>query len=266
MIVVGTDAPIDTRNLHRLAARTMMGLGRTGSAASNGSGDFAIAFSTNRQPAKLLSNDDMSPLFLAAIEATEEAIYNSLFKAKTTTGRGRTVELEVTRRYTISPSEGKNTDPYQLRHETTFRNLGANPRAAFRVSLALGTAPPAHARDDGLQITTGYASDGKFIFVQRSDLDAAGGFLGMGARTARYSIESPGPVTWASVKNKFFTSILTPDQPASGMVSAVASPDAAPRERASRGKSKSSSAVRSPLSATAISIAFSNSRTFPGQE
>jgi len=92
MIVVGTDAPIDSRNLHRLAARTMMGLGRTGSAASNGSGDFAIAFSTNRQPAKLLTNDDMSPLFLAAIEATEEAIYNSLFKAQTTAGRGRTVE------------------------------------------------------------------------------------------------------------------------------------------------------------------------------
>jgi D-aminopeptidase len=87
IIVVGTDAPVDARNLRRLAARTMMGLGRTGSAASNGSGDYAIAFSTNRQPS-LLTNDDMSPLFLAAIEATEEAIYNSLFKAKTTTGRG----------------------------------------------------------------------------------------------------------------------------------------------------------------------------------
>ena len=92
MIVVGTDAPVDARNLRRLAARTMMGLGRTGSAASNGSGDYAIAFSTNRQPATLISNDNMSPLFLAAIEATEEAVYNSLFKAKTTTGRGRTVE------------------------------------------------------------------------------------------------------------------------------------------------------------------------------
>lgn len=108
MIVVGTDAPVDSRNLHRLAARTMMGLGRTGSAASNGSGDFAIAFSTNRQPAKLLSNDDMSPLFLAAIEATEEAIYNSLFKAKTTTGRGRTVEalpidttLQILKKYNV---------------------------------------------------------------------------------------------------------------------------------------------------------------------
>ncbi len=108
MIVVGTDAPVDSRNLHRLAARTMMGLGRTGSAASNGSGDFAIAFSTNRQPSTLVTNDGMSPLFLAAIEATEEAIYNSLFKAKTTTGRGRTVDalpidktIEILKRYNI---------------------------------------------------------------------------------------------------------------------------------------------------------------------
>jgi D-aminopeptidase len=106
MIVVGTDAPVDARNLRRLAARTMMGLGRTGSAASNGSGDYAIAFSTNRQPTTLISNDNMSPLFLAAIEATEEAVYNSLFKAKTTAGRGRTVEalplektLEILKKY-----------------------------------------------------------------------------------------------------------------------------------------------------------------------
>jgi D-aminopeptidase len=92
MIVVSTDAPVDSRNLSRLAARTMMGLARTGSAASNGSGDYAIAFSTNRQSTALLSNDNMSPLFLAAIEATEEAVYNSLFKAKTTTGRGHTID------------------------------------------------------------------------------------------------------------------------------------------------------------------------------
>jgi D-aminopeptidase len=92
MIVVATDAPVDSRNLSRLAARAMMGLARTGSAASNGSGDYAIAFSTNRQSTTLLSNDDMTPLFLAAIEATEEAVYNSLFKAKTTTGRGHTID------------------------------------------------------------------------------------------------------------------------------------------------------------------------------
>jgi D-aminopeptidase len=92
IMIVATDAPVDARNLRRLAARTMFGLARTGAAGANGSGDYGIAFSTVRSPAKLLSNEEMSPLFLATIEATEEAIYNSLLRAVTTTGRGNTVE------------------------------------------------------------------------------------------------------------------------------------------------------------------------------
>ena len=101
ILVVSTDAPVDARNLRRLAARAMFGLARTGAAGSNGSGDYAIAFSTvrsarasNSRPVtvELLSNSAMSPLFLAVIEATEEAIYNSLFRARTVTGRGRTVD------------------------------------------------------------------------------------------------------------------------------------------------------------------------------
>lgn len=107
MVVVATDAPADSRNLHRLAARAMLGLGRTGSAGSNGSGDYAIAFSTSHGK-DLLSNEAMSPLFLAAIEATEEAVYNSLFRATTITSRGRTVEalpldktLEILRRHGV---------------------------------------------------------------------------------------------------------------------------------------------------------------------
>ena len=91
IVVIATDAPADHRNLQRMAARSMMGLARTGSAASNGSGDYAIAFSTVHGGA-LLSNDAMSPLFLAVIEATEEAVYNSLFRATTMTGNGHTVE------------------------------------------------------------------------------------------------------------------------------------------------------------------------------
>ena len=105
IIVIATDAPIDHRNLQRLAARSMMGLARTGAAGSNGSGDYAIAFSTapelrirntsntrdQKSQVTLLSNETMSPLFLAVIEATEEAIYNSLFRATTMTGRGHTV-------------------------------------------------------------------------------------------------------------------------------------------------------------------------------
>jgi D-aminopeptidase len=108
IIVIATDAPVDARNLSRIAARAMLGLARTGAAGSNGSGDYAIAFSTSSElrirtsgdPARrnlprnftVLPNDAMSPLFLAVIEATEEAIYNSLFRATTTTGRGHTVE------------------------------------------------------------------------------------------------------------------------------------------------------------------------------
>jgi D-aminopeptidase len=104
MIVIATDAPIDARNLRRLAARGWLGMARTGSAASNGSGDYAIAFSTapqlrihtsERAPTRhveLLTNDAMSPLFLAVIEATEEAIYNSMFQATTMSGNGRMVE------------------------------------------------------------------------------------------------------------------------------------------------------------------------------
>ncbi|PYR05914.1 MAG: aminopeptidase [Acidobacteria bacterium] len=98
MLVVATDAPLDARDLHRLAARAVFGLGRTGSAFSNGSGDFAIAFSTApdmRSPfnetsphaRQILPTDATSPLFEAALEATEEAVYNSLFQATTVTSR-----------------------------------------------------------------------------------------------------------------------------------------------------------------------------------
>jgi D-aminopeptidase len=91
IVVVATDAPLDHRNLQRMGARTMMGLARTGAAGSNGSGDYAIVFSTARGK-PLVENDEMSPLFLAVIEATEEAVYNSLFKATTVKSRGRIVE------------------------------------------------------------------------------------------------------------------------------------------------------------------------------
>ena len=99
MIIVATDAPLDSRNLERLAKRAFMGLAKTGGIASNGSGDYVIAFSTatdlrirhqitaSVQETQLVPNDLVSPLFMAAIEATEEAIINSLFTAKTTTGR-----------------------------------------------------------------------------------------------------------------------------------------------------------------------------------
>lgn len=105
MIIVATDAPLDHRNLLRMAKRAMLGLGKTGGIASNGSGDYVIAFSTAEElrvphnnskriiNSSNINNDDTSPLFMAAIEATEEAILNSLFAATSITGKdGNTAE------------------------------------------------------------------------------------------------------------------------------------------------------------------------------
>jgi D-aminopeptidase len=120
IIVVATDAPLSDRNLGRLAARGILGLGRTGSSASNGSGDYVISFSTaaavrrraGTGPRSVadLPNEEMSGLFQAVVESTEEAIYNSLFMATTITsrfGRAEAIPLdrvrEILRRYGIVP-------------------------------------------------------------------------------------------------------------------------------------------------------------------
>ncbi len=117
IMVVATDAPLDARNLKRLAARAMLGLARTGSPATNGSGDYVIAFSTAQRiraseplrKVEVLGNETLSPLFEAVVEATEEAIYNSLLRAVTTSGRnGNRVEalpldktVEILRKYGV---------------------------------------------------------------------------------------------------------------------------------------------------------------------
>lgn len=102
IIVIATDAPLNERQLERLAARGIMGLARTGADGSNGSGDYVIAFSTaesvrrprgaSRRTDVVLADDAISPVFLAAIEATEEAIYNSLLKATAVRYRGREMQ------------------------------------------------------------------------------------------------------------------------------------------------------------------------------
>ena len=118
MMVVATDAPLSDRNLERLARRAMMGLARTGSYASNGSGDYVISFSTavgvRRSPGEAvhqvadLSNNRVSALFQATVESTQEAVYNSMFKAVTITSRWGTRDalpidetVEVLRRYGV---------------------------------------------------------------------------------------------------------------------------------------------------------------------
>lgn len=102
VIVIATDAPLSERQLERVAARGIMGLARTGADGSNGSGDYALAFSTSPdvrrhqgggpRELKTLNDDAVSPVFQATIEATEEAIYNSLLRATSVTARGRTVD------------------------------------------------------------------------------------------------------------------------------------------------------------------------------
>ena len=119
MIVVITDAPLSARNLERLAKRAIMGMAKTGGLASNGSGDYVIALSVAKEnlipyrgeslfyKSKVLRNEDVTPLFLATIEATEEAILNSLFAAETTKDKnGREVSaipiekvIEIMRKY-----------------------------------------------------------------------------------------------------------------------------------------------------------------------
>ena len=120
MMVIATDAPLSARNLERLGRRALLGLGRTGSFAGNGSGDYVIAFSTAesvrrtpdgpRGPVEDLPNGAMSALFQGVVEATEEAIYNSLLQATTVTGMGTTAEaididalVEILARYGVRP-------------------------------------------------------------------------------------------------------------------------------------------------------------------
>jgi len=117
IMVVATDAPLDHLRLTRLANRALTGLARTGSSMSNGSGDYVIAFSTARPPPpqfdrttatlEVVTNDGMSPLFQATIDATEEAIYNSLLRAETVRGyRGTVQALPVDSTITILKRHG----------------------------------------------------------------------------------------------------------------------------------------------------------------
>ncbi len=113
MIVVATDAPLEARQLGRLARRAIFAMGRVGASYSHGSGDYAIAFSTAAPPAAPLPDSDLNPLFAAALEATEESLLNSLFNATTIIGtQGRT--------------------SHAVPHDAVQRRLFAPPRRATR--------------------------------------------------------------------------------------------------------------------------------------
>lgn len=122
-------------------------------------------------------------------------------------------QLEVTRRYTLLGASGG--DPYQIRHETTFRNLGENPLTLPRAAVNIGTAAPINAEDYGLYLNVGYYDGEDFEHIERSKLEG-GGFLswfGLGSKVDLPFVDRPASIHWASVKNQFFVSVLTPDEP-----------------------------------------------------
>jgi len=151
---------------------------------------------------------DRSARYQRVSSTSSEIVYRAVLEG----------QLEVTRRYTISPNEGETSDPYEIRHQTTFRNLATQPTQPLRVALSLGTAAPADATDDGLQLATGYSGGENQDFILRSKLESSSGFMGMGAHGSTPYLTSAGPLVWTSVKNKFFTSILTGDEPASALI------------------------------------------------
>jgi D-aminopeptidase len=127
MIVLATDAPLSPRNLERLAARAVMGLARTGSFMSNGTGDFVIAFSTQNpvpydesyttRNEELLYNDFTSPLFLATVEAVEEAVLNSILRATTVTGRDGNTREAIPLDRLVEMIEGREGSMGQEEHD-----------------------------------------------------------------------------------------------------------------------------------------------------
>ncbi|MFA5264488.1 MAG: YidC/Oxa1 family insertase periplasmic-domain containing protein, partial [Opitutaceae bacterium] len=141
-----------------------------------------------------------------------EAVFRAVFENR----------IEVVRRYSIAPGSGDvRSDPYQLRYETVFRNLTEQSLPLPRIQMSVGTAAPLNAEDYGLYLSNGYNSGGKTSIVKRSSLEGGGmlSWVGMGSKDPIPFIETAASISWASVQNQFFVSILTPDQPGSSLVS-----------------------------------------------
>jgi YidC/Oxa1 family membrane protein insertase len=130
--------------------------------------------------------------------------------------RATTPTLEITRRYSIAPAPGR--DAYQIRHETSFRNLTDQAQVLPKAVFNLGTAAPLNANDYGMYLNAGWSDGEDSQFIARSDLEGGGFLAWIGVRDGRPPafIERPAAFTWATVKNQFFCLILTPDQPGSG--------------------------------------------------
>jgi YidC/Oxa1 family membrane protein insertase len=151
--------------------------------------------------------DRNTPYQLVSQNATE-VVYRAVFGE----------QYEVTRRYSLVAQPDGSHDPYQLRHETTFRNLTSQPVTLARLGLSLGTTSPVSESVYGQLVSTGYSDGNSQKFILRSELDGGSGFLGIGASATKATLASGGPIAWASIDNQFFVSILTPDQPGAGLV------------------------------------------------
>ncbi len=153
--------------------------------------------------------DRGAPYQLVSQSATQ-VVYRAIYENR----------IEVYRSYTLVPGNGDSThDPYQIRYETTFRNLTKQTLMPMRAVLNLGTATPLDASDTGLYQTNGYHFGTKTKFIPRSELDGGGllSWVGIGSKEPRALVETDASVSWASVQNQFFVSLLTPDRPGTGL-------------------------------------------------
>lgn len=150
--------------------------------------------------------------------ADSRTAYTLVAKTDTeVTYRATTESLEITRHYTLAKAPGR--DDYQIRHETTFRNLTDKPVVLPRAVFNLGTATPLNAADIGQYLNIGYGDGNDTHFIARAELEGGGFLAWIGAKDGRPPafIDRPSAVNWATVKNQFFCMILTPDQPGVGV-------------------------------------------------
>ena len=151
---------------------------------------------------------DRNTGFELVSSSATEVVYRAVFAS----------EIEVTRHYSLVATPDDTHDPYQLRHETTFRNLTDKPASLARFALSLGTTAPISDSVYGQLVTTGYSDGSSQTFIPRTKLDGGSGFLGIGASEMKPSLLTSSAITWASVDNQFFVGILTPDQPGVGLL------------------------------------------------
>jgi len=148
--------------------------------------------------------------FTILSQSSKEVVYRTIFENR----------IEVTRRYFLPDGSEPGSDPYQLRHETTFRNLTDQTLALPKIGLSLGTASPISDSVYGQQLTTGYSDGEDETFIEHTKLQG-GGFLamiGIGSSEPTPVLANTASIKWASLSNQFFTSILTPDLPGVGLV------------------------------------------------